>query len=136
MSVDTRAILVIKTALNKHFDNKSSENLSIAGIIAEFSHRSFIEPGDAFECFYPNVGSCFYIISKLYSPFWAQVYWMPSTSRIYYHRTLYFPNYAKASRAHKKRIFDPFSDNPFIRQRGHKHTLLDKHNRAIIIAAE
>ncbi len=135
MSIDKRAVSAIKIVMNKLFENKSSENQCIATVIAKFSHSSRLKKGDAFENFHcdgVNVGSCFYIVSKLYSPFWAQVFWMPSIRSVIsaiplslfdrrYQRIVYYPDYRRASPAHKKKIFNPFSDKPYIKQRGRNY---------------
>ena len=130
MSIDKRAVSAIKITMNKMFENKSSENRCIAVVIAGFSHRSKLKRGDAFENFHHDIGSCFYIVGKLYSPFWAQVYWMPSIRSVIppvslfdrrYQRIMYYPDYRNSSPAHKKRIFNPFSDKPYIKQRGRNY---------------
>lgn len=132
MSIDNRAVSAIKIVMNRMFGNKSSENRCIATIIAGFSHYSMLKKGDAFQSFHCDIGSCFYIVGKLYSPFWAQVYWMPSIRSVIstipisfsdrrYQRIVYYPDYRNASPAHKKRIFSPFSDKPYIKQRGRNY---------------
>ena len=117
MSVDKRAVLAIKTQLNKFFKNKNSENLCIAKLIADYSHKSPLESGSRFE----SKNCYFYIVKKTYSPFFAQVTFIPPTTSYFYDTQhpfaiWYRPNWTRASSFHKKKIFSPFQD-PYIKKR-------------------
>ena len=121
MSVDKRATQAIKISLNKHLENKNSENLQLAKLISEFSHKTILDVGARFEsedCF-------FYVVGKCYSPFWVNVTYVPPKSSIFYTAEYpfslwYHPDWQRASRFHKKRIFKPFSNRPFIKNRNRK----------------
>ena len=126
MSVDIRATTAIKISLNKILKNKNSENLCIAKTISEFSHKTPLEWGSRFES-----KTChFYIVNRLYSPFWAQVTFIPPVSSFFYDVTQpwglwYRPNWPKASSFHKKKIFKPFSSRPYIKKRNTKFFFQD-----------
>ena len=124
MSVDKRAIMSIKAAINKLLKNKNSENLCIAKTIALFSHKTVLEKGSRFE----SKDCYFYIVNKTYSPFWAQVTYIPPVSNLFMDELRpwliwYQPNWRYASRFHKKKIFSPF-DRPYIKKRNTKFYLL------------
>ncbi len=128
MSVDKRATRAIKISLNKRFKNKSSANLELAKIISEFSHKSVLEVGSRFE----SENCYFYILGKCLSPFWAKVTLMPPRASLFYtpefpYRMWYQPDWTRASSFHKKKIFNPFSDRPYIKNRTHKFFLQHIH---------
>ena len=128
MSIDKRATRAIKICLNKHFDNKNSENLEIAKIISSYSHQSILEMGSRFE----SKNCYFYLVGKLFSPFWAHVTMMPPRSSLFFtpefpFRMWYQPDFTRASSFHKKRIFAPFSDRPYIKNRNDKYFLQHIH---------
>jgi len=119
MSIDKRATKAIKVALNKSFCNKNSENLVIARLISEFSHKTVLEVGSRFE----SHNCYFYIIGKCLSPFWVRVTLLPPRSSMFFtpdfpfQSMWYQPDWKRASRFHKKKIFNPFSARPYIKSR-------------------
>ena len=120
MTVDKRAVLAIKIQLNKITGNRNSGNLCIANLIAEFSHKSLLESGSRFE----SKNCHFYIVKKTYSPFWAQVTFIPPTTSLFYDTQhpfaiWYRPNWPLASSFHKKKIFSQFH-HPYIKKRNTK----------------
>jgi len=121
MIIDKRATQAIKISLNKRFKNKNSENLQLAKIISQFSHKTILEAGSRFEsrdCF-------FYVVGKCYSPFWVCVTYAPPRASLFFtpefpFQLWYQPDWTRASRFHKKKVFKPFSKRPFIKNRNRK----------------
>ena len=120
--LDTRAVLQVKSCINKILRNKNSINKLIAKTIVEFSHTSVLRKGSILEC-WPRMN--FYMVSNLLSPFWVEVRHMPPrVDWIDVQQGLWYtPNFALAGPRHRKKIFEPFSNHPYIKKRT-KHYML------------
>ena len=117
-----RYVKAVKIALNKRFNNKSTENVDIASVITSFSHKSYLGHGDVLI----SKDLIFFIITKIFSEHFVQGYFTPAEYEftldgiVYYHpKYRKWPYYAYK----KKRIFKPFSDKPFIKIRQRKFYL-------------
>lgn len=119
---DRRAVQQIKICMNKLTNNKNSVNKRIAELIASYSHASVLEYGSVFEC-WPNLH--YYIVNKTESPFFVQVTHLPA--RVdwvdLFAGIWYSPNFARASRFHRKKVFRPFSRYPYIKKRKKRYML-------------
>ena len=116
---DNRYYRAIKEAINKRFDNKSSENKSIAKVIADYSHKTILTSG----CYLITKSLNYFIVTKLLSNHWVMGYYCPSqlqfSSGIFY----YIPNIFRKSGPKRKKIFEPFGTNPFVKLRDAKFFL-------------
>jgi hypothetical protein len=122
MIADTRAVLQIKIYLNKISKNKNSINKHVAEIIGEYSHGTVLEYGSVFECW---PGMNYFLINKLFSPFWIEVTHVPP--RVdwidMFHGVWYSPDFNRASGFHRKKVFRPFSKYPYIKKRKKRYML-------------
>ena len=119
---DKRATQQVKIFINKLLKNKDSGNKTIAEIITEFSHSTVIRMGSMFE---KNGPPAYYVIGKIYSPFWVRAVYLPSTvqwipnpvilSTLMGHLT-FIPDWNRATGFETKKIFSPF-DRPYIKKR-------------------
>ena len=127
MKTDKRAQLQLKIWINKHLGNKDAINTELARIITEFSHGTLVKPSTLFWNSYPNL---FWCIKEVLSPFWCTVYQMHSrigyggyyTSQEF-NRLYYEPNWDSPFGPFRKRIHDPFSNNPYLKDRSYKYYL-------------
>ena len=119
---DNRCRRTIKQALNKRFRNKSAVNNDIAKIISRFSHKTLFTSGSYLMTKDLN----YFIILTLLSNHWVQGWYCPSqlqfANGIFYH----IPNIFRKSLLKRKKIFEPFTDDPYIKHRKRKFFLQKK----------
>lgn len=102
--------LAIKQGLNKHFNNKSSLNKTIAALIVEYSHQSVLTAGTQLvsgDRWWVE----FFVIRKMFGPNWCEGCFCP-LQREYDNYGIQqlrpFADMRRKSRIYRKRIFDPF----------------------------
>ena len=121
---DKRATQQVKIYVNKLFKNKNSGNKEIAKLITSYSHSTVIMMGSMFE---KSRTPEYYVVSKVFSPFWVRavylpstVLWTPNPHPLVFHTAIghlsFTPDWNRASGFSKKRIFSPF-DRPYIKKR-------------------
>ena len=118
MLTGCRYTRAIKQSLNKAFNNKSSLNFSIAGIIAEFSHKSLVTKGSKLKSSYG-----FFIVTKILSQNWCKGFFCPPRMVL---PNIILPNFSIRTQIQKKRLFDHFA-NTNVRWRYRSFHLDDKH---------
>ena len=124
---DKRYQRAVKQALNKRFQNKSSLNLRIAGIISTFSHDSSLTVGH--HMISPTLD--YFLITKVLSPHWVLGRFAPSVLQFADGVFWYVPNYIRSSPVFKKKVFNPFSKRPHIKRRTLKYHLNTKTNESL-----
>ena len=111
----TRAI---KQSLNKHFGNKSRENVHIAQLISSYSHKTYVTHGSYFT--WQNT---FFICERVLSQHWLVGFLTPSRTGFIGNAGVFlYPDFRYKSCQIKKKIFDPFTV-PSIKFREKKYTL-------------
>ena len=125
---DDRYRRSIKQALNKRFKNKSAMNNDLAKIISEFSHKMLLFSGS----YLMTTNLNYFVIVNLLSNHWVQGYYCPSQLQ-YSNGTFYhIPNIFRKSSLTRKKIFDPFADNPYVKLRKTKFFLqTNKHYESV-----
>ena len=103
----------IKQSINKMFNNKSSVNIILAELIAEYSHYLF---GPRRE---------FFIIKNVISQHWVTGFFCPPRVEFVVDVVLYHPDLRRKTRIQKKRLFDPFK-NAMVRSRSKQFHLHKK----------
>lgn len=119
MKVDVRATNAIKIIINRTLKNKDSVNLDIAKCISSFSHSTILKYGSVFE----NIGSNFFIVNKINSPFWVEITHIPPVRLLLGQWGGYIlgPHWRYASTFHRKKVFNPFSNHPYLKKRGKRY---------------
>ena len=128
----------VRQSMNKMMSNRSSVHHVLAGIITEYSHKSWVRPGsNVFGNKKTLHGSYmlgsrfhFFVVKRLFSPHWCEGYFCPprvgftntSTGLAQY----YMPDIFRRSSVRRKRIFDPWA-LPTVRVRTRTFTLESKH---------
>ena len=95
-------VRAIKQGLNKLFDNKSSVNLHLAGVIAEYSHKSVIHKGTLFVSEHYHG---FFYVSKVLSQNWVEGYFCTPKMEL---SGNIVPNTFRRTEVKRKRLFEPF----------------------------
>lgn len=130
---DQRATQQILICMNRVLKNKNSVNKLLSEVISLFSHGSIIQRASKFESRCPSE---YFIVDRLHSPFWATTFNLPSRVVFYQDDPLigtnfgslrFTPDWRKASKTKRKRIFDPFG-HPYIKKRNRKF-FLERHLR-------
>ena len=122
MIKDKRYQRAVKQACNKVFNNKSSQNILLAGLISEFSHKSRITHGS----YMLSKDITFFIVSKVLSQHWVIGRFAPCVLDFRDGYFYYLPNLKRMRRNQKKKVFDPFSTLPYVKQRSQKFYLEKK----------
>ena len=126
--IDKRATNAIKICINRLFKSKSAVHLQIAQLVSKFSHASIIQWGSIFEDRRCN----FIIVQHMKSPFFARVTYVPPLHvlpmRI---GRWYAPDWKRASNFHVKKVYEPFSSNPYVMRRG-KQFCLQKYSSLLV----
>ena len=106
----------IRQGLNKALDSKQSCHGTFAKLIAEYSHKTTVRPGDYM------LGSeyHFFVVTGVKSQHWLDGYFCPPRLEFAYTSTglgtFYTPDFKNRSRRHRKKVFSPF-DSPFVKVR-------------------
>lgn len=116
----------VKQSINKLMGNHSSVNSTMASIIVEYSHKSWVRPGSYL------LGSRFhfFVVKRLFSPHWCEGYFCPP--RVGFTNTVtglaqyYMPDIFRRSSTRRKRIFSPW-EVPTVRVRSRIFQLEHKH---------
>ena len=124
---DNRYRRAIKQALNKHFNNKSSENKNISQIISQFSHKTLLKPGT----YLLTKALQYFVITSLLSNHWVTGYFCPCRLHLENDFFYYIPNIWRRTSLCRKKIFEPFSDNPYIKTRNTKFFVQKKTNEQV-----
>ena len=111
----------IKQSINKMFNNKSSVNIILAELIAEYSHKITIRPG----CYLFGPRREFFIIKNVISQHWVTGFFCPPRVEFVVDVVLYHPDLRRKTRIQKKRLFDPFK-NAMVRSRSKQFHLHKK----------
>ena len=129
LTVDKRATLHLRISINKKLGSKNSVNTQVAQLITDYSHASILKVGDIFADKTPH---WFMYVTKLLSPFFCEV--VKVRSKIVYvsldhnpniGRIVYQPVWSSVTVPFKKRIFEPFSTNPYLKDRHMKYHFLN-----------
>ena len=124
MIKDKRYKRAVKQSCNKIFMNKSAQNVAIAGIISEFSHKSRITHGS----YMLSKDITFFIVSKVLSQHWVVGAFAPCALDFREGYFYYLPNLKRMRRAQKKKVFEPFSETPYVKRRCQKFYLENKNS--------
>ena len=116
---DNRYYRAIKESLNKSLHDKSCVNKSLAMLISEYSHKTILTPGSHLI----TSSLTYFVVTKLLSNHWAIGFYCPNQLQFYNGIFYYIPNIWRKSILKRKKIFEPFSPNPFIKQRTAKFFL-------------
>ena len=121
---DNRYRRVIKQCLNKIYKNKSSVNQSISKIIVSYSHKTLLEKGRYLLCRHLQ----FFVINKVLSTHWISGFFCPSELQLADGLFYYIPKFWHRSPHVVKKVFDPFTYQPFVKVRKKKYYLQRKSN--------
>ena len=117
----------IKQGLNKLAKNRSAVHPILADIIADYSHKSEVRPGDYLMCHEYH----FFIITELLSQHWCRGFFCPPrlefASTMHGIGTFYRPDIRNRSHSFRKKLFAPFS-GPHVKCRERIFTLSRKFN--------
>ena len=122
MIKDKRYKRAVKQACNKIFRNKSAQNVAIAGMISEFSHKSRITPGS----YLVSKDITFFIVTRVLSQHWVIGRFTPCILDFRDGYFYYLPDLKRLRRELKKKVFEPFSETPYVKQRCQKFYLEHK----------
>ena len=106
----------IRQGLNKALDSKSSVHGVLSTIIAQYSHKTTVRPGDYL------LGSQyhFFVVTGVKSQHWLDGFFCPPRLEFAYTPTgigtFYTPDLKRRSARHRKKIFSPF-DTPHVKVR-------------------
>ena len=122
---DNRYSRAIKVALNRLFQCKSGVHKNIADLVAEFSHKTLMQKNSCLM----NQRLQFFIVSEVLSSHFCKGYYCPY--KVNYTGTgyIYVPNLWCCSLPFVKKIHDPFSRMPFVKDRSNKFLPRDKIQR-------
>ena len=116
---DNRYERTIKVAINKAFDNISSENRCIAKMVAEFSHQTRVEPGS----FLVSKRLQYFVVHKVLSNHWVTGWFCPSKLVWVEGHVRYIPDLENSGKIFRKRLNNPFDRRPFVNIRERKFFL-------------
>jgi hypothetical protein len=116
---DNRYSRAIKQSLNKAFDNKNTINKHIADLISRFSHSTLITPG----AYMLTSGLQYFVVQSLLSDHWVTGFYCPSQLQYFDGLFFHIPNIFRRSVTKRKKLFDPFSNEPFVKLRNLKFFL-------------
>ena len=106
----------IRQGLNKGLDSKSSVHGTLARLIAEYSHKTTVRPGDYL------LGSQyhFFVVTGVQSQHWLDGFFCPPRLEFAYTPTgigtFYTPDLKNRSKKRRKKVFSPF-EAPFVKIR-------------------
>ena len=116
---DNRYSRAIKQALNKRFENKLTINKHLAKLITEFSHKTLITPG----AYLMTNSLNYFVVQNLLSDHWVTGFYCPSQLQYFSGLFYHIPNIFRRSVTKRKKIFNPFSEEPFVKLRNLKFFL-------------
>ena len=125
MIKDKRYRRAVKQSCNKLFDNKSAQNVFLADVISQFSHKSMITPGS----FLVSRDISFFIVNKVLSQHWILGQFTPCVLDYRNGYFYYLPDLKRLRREQKKKVFEPFSAMPYVKQRSQKYFLEQKSSK-------
>ena len=128
ITVDKRATLQLRIWLNKFLGNKCSVNTQLAQTITEYSHATCVKKSAMFTNVVPSHFLC---VTEVQSPFWCKVVQMEARmainnfrSDLGFGRIFYEPDWSHVSKSFRKRIFEPYGQRPFIKNRDTRYYLV------------
>ena len=125
MIKDKRYRRAVKQSCNKLFRNKSAQNFLIADMISQFSHKSKITPGS----YLVSKDINFFIVTKVLSQHWVMGRFTPCILDYRDGYFYYLPDLKRLRHERKKKVFEPFSDMPYVKQRRQKFYLEQKSSK-------
>ena len=122
---DNRYRRAIKVALNRFFASKSGVHKHIAALISEFSHKTLMEKNTCLM----NKRLQFFVVSEILSAHFCKGYYCPYIINRNQDGFIYIPNLWYCSTPSVKKIHEPFSRMPFVKDRSHKFLPREKIQR-------
>ena len=107
---DNRHARAVKVSLNKILENTSAVNKELSKIITSFSHSCVLSGGS----FLVSSNLKFFVVQKLLSNHWCLGWFCPSKIALVDHNIRYVPNLLCRGKVVRKRINNPFSEQPSI----------------------
>ncbi len=122
---DNRYSRAIKVALNRFFQSKPVVHKHIAELISQFSHKTLMQKNTCLM----NKRLQFFIVSEVLSSHFCKGYYCPYMVNRDRGGYIYVPNLWCCSTPFVKKIHDPFSVMPFVKDRSHKFLPREKIHR-------
>ena len=110
---DNRYSRAVKVAMNKLFNSKSVLHKDISEIIAAYSHKTLLTNGS----YLLNRRLQFFVIREVLSAHFCRGFYCPSKIDVLSSGYYYMPNLWYRSPPRIKKIFDPFGNSPFVKNR-------------------
>ena len=121
-----RYVKAIKEVLNQIQGTNSSVHLDIAEIITHYSHKPLVSHGT----YLMNAQLNYFVVEKLLSSHFVSGFFCPP--RVFHNGNSYWyqPDILYKTQRLTKKLMDPFTDSPFVKQRKHKFFLTKKYKQA------
>ena len=121
--ISKRYVKAIKEVLNKTFHKTSSVHLQLARLIKSFSHRPVIYDGT----YLLNNKLTYFVVQKLLSSHFVLGFFCPA--RLCYSKDTFWyqPDVIFKSSNRTKKLMDPFSESPYVKERRHLFFLTSKY---------